>query len=323
LTVGEKLAFYHIAADSLTFSSIYAALGIGHWYTAKYLAVDKISIIKIIENHAFAAAFTTAIWLATSHFVLVRIFQFGEEYVNFLEASLVWRSVLGVLYYLITISFYHLQIMSEKLRDHTLNQAELQTLLKEAELRSLKFQVNPHFIFNSLNSINSLTITDPPKAGEMTIKLGNFLRYTLSKGEEKTSLLKEELASMKLYLEIERVRFGDRIEYEEKCDKTLDNLEVPSMILQPLFENAIKHGVYESISKIPICLNCASNGRFAKISLHNRFEEDSTSSQGEGIGLKNVRARLERMYNHTNLMDVEKSENDFTVTLFVPIQEVN
>jgi len=152
----------------------------------------------------------------------------------------------------------------------------MKTLVKEAELKSLKFQINPHFIFNSLNSINSLTMSDPQKAGAMTIKLSDYLRFTLSKNEKQKSKLKEEIDSTKLYLDIEKVRFGDKIEYVEEIQKKCLDVQVPSMILQPLFENAIKHGVYESLDKVGIKFSCSLNGDYLKVVVENEFDAEAS-----------------------------------------------
>ena len=138
-------------------------------------------------------------------------------------------------------------------------------MVKEAELKSLKYQINPHFIFNSLNSISSLTISDPQKAQEMTIKLSSFLRSTLSKNEKQKSKLSEEISNAKLYLDIEKVRFDDKFEFIEEVENACKDMEVPSMILQPLFENAIKHGVYESLEKVTIKMKCFSEKEYFKI----------------------------------------------------------
>jgi len=310
-----------IALDAVIFNGLFAALGICLWYVCKYQAFDRQRFFKIVENHAFASLLASAIWLGAGYVLIAYVFMPPPDYVAWLKASMVWRGLMGVLYYFITIAFYHLFILSNRLREKAVKEAELQTLVKEAELRSLKFQVNPHFIFNSLNSINSLTMTDPEKAGEMTVKLGEYLRYTLSKGEEKTSLLRDELDSMRLYLDIEKIRFGDKIDYREHCPKPCGDVDVPSMILQPLFENAVKHGVYESLKPVPIRFECERNGSFLKLSLTNSVEPGSVSVKGEGIGLRNVRGRMERMYNHANLLDIVEEEGKFCVRLFVPIQE--
>ncbi|MCH7754768.1 histidine kinase [candidate division KSB1 bacterium] len=307
--------------DSLVFNLLYAALALNFWYMCKSISTENLKILKLIENHGAAAAFSSLIWLGLSYALLMNIFPVEENYRFFLRGSLVWRIVIGVLFYFLSVSFYYVYIYSVNFKEQLIKEAELKTLVKEAELKSLKFQINPHFIFNSLNSINSLTMSDPQKAGAMTIKLSDYLRFTLSKNEKQKSKLKEEIDSTKLYLDIEKVRFGDKIEYvEEIQDKCLD-VQVPSMILQPLFENAIKHGVYESLEKVGIKFSCSLNGDYLKVVVENEFDAEASIQKGEGIGLRNIRERLEKIYSKGNLLKVEKESNVFRVKLFIPIAE--
>jgi len=206
-----------------------------------------------------------------------------------------WRILIGSLFYFLIVSLYYLYIYSVNTKQQLIKESELKALVNEAELRSLRFQINPHFIFNSLNSINALTLSEPSKAGEMTIKLSDYLRTTLAKNETQKNSLREELLAAKLYLEIEKIRFGNKIEYYESIHEACLDHPVPNMLLQPLFENAIKHGVYESIEPVPITLNCETNGSFLKIS-------------------------LKRMYNHKNLLNIEKDDGAFKVTVFIPVE---
>ena len=305
--------------DSLVFNLLYAAFALSFWYMCKSISIENLKILKLIENHGAAAAFSSLIWFGLSYALLMNIFPVEENYRLFLRGSLVWRIFIGVLFYFLSVAFYYVYIYSVNFKKQLLKEAELKTLVKEAELKSLKFQINPHFIFNSLNSINSLTMSDPQKAGEMTIKLSDYLRFTLSKNEKRKTKLKEEIDSIKLYLDIEKVRFGDKIEYvEEIQDKCLD-AQVPSMILQPLFENAIKHGVYESLETVGIKFSCSLNGDYLKVVVENEYDPETSTQKGEGIGLKNIRERLEKTYSKGNLLKIEKESNVFRVKLFIQI----
>jgi LytS/YehU family sensor histidine kinase len=203
-----------------------------------------------------------------------------------------------------------------------LKEAELNALVKDAELRSLKYQINPHFIFNSLNSISSLTLSNPTRAQEMTIKLSSFLRGTLSKNEKQKNKLSEEINNAKLYLEIEKIRFEDKLEFTEEIGEECGSIEVPSMILQPLFENAVKHGVYESTEKINIILRCKHENEYIRITVENNFDPDAIPKKGAGIGIKNIQNRLKLIYNQDNLVKVEKGSTTFKVNIFIPVQKV-
>jgi LytS/YehU family sensor histidine kinase len=155
----------------------------------------------------------------------------------------------------------------------------------------------------------------------MTINLSTFLRKTLKSNEVQKSRLTDELANAKLYLEIEKVRFGDKFTYTEEISDECCNLEVPSMILQPVFENAIKHGVYESIEPVNIDFKCEDQIDYMKITIKNDFDEEAVSHKGEGIGMSNIQSRLRMIYNQENLLKFSKKDGIFTVTIFIPKNE--
>ena len=200
-----------------------------------------------------------------------------------------------------------------------IKESELKTLVTEAELRSLKFQINPHFIFNSLNSMSALTEIDPKRAKSMILKLAEFLRFILATNEKEKNTLREELKNIKLYLEIEKVRFEDKFDYTEVIEDDCWSVEIPSMILQPLFENAIKHAVYETLDKVTLSLNAKQENNYLNIVLENNYDESSTPRKGTGVGLRNIEERLQLIYREANLMEVKKGNGNFRVSLFFPI----
>ena len=200
-----------------------------------------------------------------------------------------------------------------------IKESELKTLVTEAELRSLKFQINPHFIFNSLNSMSALTEIDPKRAKSMILKLAEFLRFILATNEKEKNTLREELKNIKLYLEIEKVRFEDKFDYTEVIEDNCWSVEIPSMILQPLFENAIKHAVYETLDKVTLSLNAKQENNYLNIVLENNYDESSTPRKGTGVGLRNIEERLQLIYREANLMEVKKGNGNFRVSLFFPI----
>jgi LytS/YehU family sensor histidine kinase len=225
-----------------------------------------------------------------------------------------------MLYYLIIVAVIYVIIYYGNFQEKVLKEAELKALVKEAELKSLKYQINPHFIFNALNSISALTLTEPELARKMTIDLSSFLRKTLSSNEIQKSSLINELKNAKLYLDIEKIRFGDKFIYQEELDEDCTSIEVPSMILQPIFENAIKHGVYESIEPVTINFKCEELDEYMKITITNNYDKDAVPHKGEGIGMTNIQSRLRMLYNQDNLLKFSKNDGIFTVTIFIPLE---
>ncbi len=317
--LGVNLTF--AAIEAVVFNTMYLAIGVSLWYTASYNSIENYSPAKIVTNHFSAAVITSALWVGGSYFLLTSLIISDKPYKDLLYHSIIWRFLIGILFYSVITAINYVIIYYNSFQNKLLREAELNTYVKEAELKSLKYQINPHFIFNSLNSISSLTMTNPDKAREMTIKLSQFLRSTLSKNEKQKSRLTEEIANAKLYLEIEKVRFEERLEFEETIEKYCSEIEVPSMILQPLFENAVKHGVYESIDKVVISLKCSLEKEYLRLTVANNFDPESVSSKGEGIGLKNIKSRLKLIYNQENLLVSKKENNRFTVDIFIPLPQ--
>jgi len=307
-------------ADSLVFNLFYALFGLSFWYSIKYVSLEKFTVFKILSNHVTAAVISSILWVVISAWMLSKIFVLNDNYTNFLFTSLVWRFFIGILFYAIIISLYYVMLYYSNFQQKVLEEAELKTLVKEAELKSLKYQINPHFIFNSLNSISALTMAKPELAQEMTIKLSSFLRKTLSKNNNHFIPLEEEIANAKLYLDIEKIRFEDRFSYSETIDNNCSKIQVPSMILQPLFENSIKHGLHESAEFIKINLSCRKNNMYFEIVVENNFDENSTSKKGEGIGLSNIKNRLEKIYKQKNLLKIVSTKGIFKVIIFIPLE---
>jgi sensor histidine kinase YesM len=306
--------------DSLIFNLIYSTLALSYWYSIKYISLENFTVIKILTNHITAAVISSIVWIIAASWILSKIFDYNDNYTNFLFDSLIWRFFLGILFYTIIISIFYGMLYYSNFHNKILKEAELKGLVKEAELKSLKYQINPHFIFNSLNSISALTVVKPELAQEMTIKLSNFLRKTLKKNDNQFQALKEELDNAKLYLDIEKIRFEDKLVYSENFDEKCINIKVPSMILQPLFENAIKHGLHESINAVNIIFTCKKENDYVKITLENNFDADAVTKKGEGIGLTNIKSRLQKIYKQTNLLKIEKRNDNFKVTIYIPLQ---
>ncbi len=307
--------------DSFVYNFIYCLIGMGIWYPIQYINIDESSTGKIIQNHVITAMITSAIWVYSGYFILSNLYASDELYLQFLNNSIVWRFNIGIIYYSILVSLYYVIFYYRSFRTKLEKEHRLQTLVKEAELKSLKYQINPHFIFNSLNSISSLTISNPEKAREMSTNLSTFLRKTLATNEIQKIKLFEEVDNIKLYLEIEKVRFGERLDFVMNISERCEEHEIPNMILQPIIENAIKHGVYESLEKVTITFNCKLEGKFISITISNNFDPTSVSNIGEGIGLKNIRDRLILIYNRTDLISISKDSDLFQVSLQIPVHQ--
>ena len=304
--------------DSLIYNAIYAGIGLSVWYAVRYHDSSSRSSIDVLLYHVVTAAVALTAWLAGGYFLLMVSLPDFDSYKEFLEFSIPWRAISGVLIYSVMVLIYYLYINSEDRKFRMRKEAELQLKVREAEIDRLKAQINPHFLFNSLNSISSLTIDKSEDAREMLVKLSSFLRYSLEFKENELTNLPIELDHIRQYLEIEKVRFTDRLIFDFVIPDNCTECKVPNMILQPLFENAIKHGVYESLDPVLIKTDIRNEDGFLRISVNNTFDPEVPPRPGKGIGLKNVANRMSLIYQAENLIHINKTENSFEVILFIP-----
>ncbi|MDE3213487.1 MAG: histidine kinase [Bacteroidota bacterium] len=197
--------------------------------------------------------------------------------------------------------------------------ADAEKLEKEAELFKLRRQLQPHFLFNSLNSISSLIGTQPEKARHMIQQLSDFLRGSLKKDEQQWSSLEEEFQYLRLYLDIEKVRFGHRLQTEIRYPDEVLACKIPSMLLQPVMENAIKFGLYDTTGEVRISLEALSEEGYLKIIVTNPFDpETSQPLKGTGFGLSSIKRRLYLLFARNDLLQTSREDTHFITTLLIP-----
>ena len=199
---------------------------------------------------------------------------------------------------------------------------DAEKLSKEAELYKLRQQLQPHFLFNSLNSISALIVSDPSQARNMIHQLSDFLRTTLRKEEEQWVRMEEELQSLELYLEIEKVRFGHRLSTSIVKDENSLQMMIPPMLLQPVVENAIKFGLYDTTDAVTIYISVQTENDALKVIVQNPFDpETSGPRHGTGFGLNSVKRRLYLLFARTDLVETKAIDHVFTTTINIPRHE--
>ena len=209
---------------------------------------------------------------------------------------------------------------SEEEQQNRQRQADAEKLSKEAELFKLRQQLAPHFLFNSLNSISALTGSQPEQARKMIQQLSDFLRGNLKKEEQQWIPLSEELQYLELYLDIEKVRFGHRLDAQIDLDEAAPRARVPTMLLQPIVENAIKFGLYDTTEKVTIVIRARNQGDYILISVQNPFDPETTRpKKGTGFGLSSIQRRLYLLFARTDLLETRiENENLFITTVKIP-----
>lgn len=263
--------------------------------------------------------FLTILWLILTKLFLRLALGEYEGYSNLLQHSLSIRFSIAFLLLgcitLISILWYNQQEQKEKEDRKT----DAEKLAKEAELFKLRQQLQPHFLFNSLNSINALIGSRPVEARKMVQQLSDFLRGTIRKEETQWVTFSEELQYLQLYLDIEKVRFGNRLATVIDMDESTEELKIPTLLLQPIVENAIKFGLYDTTGETIIRLYAKREGDDLVIRVENPFDpETSSPKQGVGFGLQSVQRRLYLLFARTDLLVTNAKENIFTTIVKVP-----
>ena len=304
--------------DAIIFNILYSILGLVLWYAIRFAQPKNPSFSTLMIYQVTFLAVLLIVWAGSSYSLLRVIFPARLKYLDFLDNSIPWRLISGTFFYLLLVLVYYLVIYYYNLQEKTKAEGRLNEMVRESELNLLKSQINPHFLFNSLNSISSLTITNPEQAREMTIKLSDFLRYSVSMGNNRFSTLGKELEHIRKYLDIEKVRFGKKLQYDFSIDKDCLECEIPVMILQPLYENAVKHGVYESTGEVTVQTSTVAKNGYLEIQIINDFEPGTPSRKGTGIGLANIRERMKLIYKEEQLLTTQIKNNKFEVLLILP-----
>lgn len=301
---------------------IYAFVCLSAWYTCRGNPLERSSITSLILAHGIAAVIASGFWVLAARAVaavLSRVNGFAAIDPKVAKsAALVFG--LGVLFYLLAVGLFYVLIAIEASRHAEQRMLEARVLARDAELRALKAQVNPHFIFNSLHSISALTSSDAAKAREMCILLGDFLRRTLGLGEKDLIPLEEELALVRSFLSVEKVRFGARLDMQEQVDaKSLDCF-VPPLLLQPLVENAVVHGISNLVDGGWVRLIIQAERESLLIVVENQWDSEAPKKRRNGLGLENVRRRLATAFGGRATMGVTSDGDAFRVMLSLPAE---
>jgi two-component system LytT family sensor kinase len=237
-------------------------------------------------------------------------FAFGF-YIDLIIALLIVIAVHALLYY-------------QSFRASELAQSSLKTQLAQVQLRALKMQLHPHFLFNTLHSISSLILEDPPKANSMIARLGDFLRLTLENSEQQSVTLKEETEFLRCYLDIEQVRFGDRLTVAFQLEPQTLSAQVPHLILQPVVENAIQHAIAPRAARGHITSEAKRLNGLLRVAISDNGPGISSTANLLGkkcVGLTNVRTRLQQIYGSGFRFELmNASDGGLTVVIEIPFE---
>lgn len=276
-------------------------------------------------RYVYVAILTTVIaglWLLLTLVILRAIFPADGVYLQWLSDTAPVRFALGWLLLMGTgfLSFFLYEM--EDQRQALARKDAAEKLAREAELYKLRQQLQPHFLFNSLNSINALVSIRPEEARQMIQQLSDFLRGTLKREDQSWIPLREELQYLQLYLDIEQVRFRHRLSTEVVTDPGAGEFHIPPMLLQPAVENAIKFGLYDTTDAICIRIHAWTERDVLFVSITNPFDTDMPAAdrKGTGFGLNSISRRLYLLFARQDLLETKTEGNIFTTLIKVPQQ---
>jgi two-component system sensor histidine kinase AlgZ len=300
----------------------YAFVCLSAWYTCRGMPLGKYTLPQMTVRHTLAALVAAGLWILAARVLVVELSELNTFHgldKRFLGAIPVLIGT-GILLYMLSATSYYVFLAVLASREAEARAIVAQVLARDAELKALKAQVNPHFLFNSLNSISALTTSDAPKAREMCILLGDFLRRTLGLGEKLAIPLEEEMSLIHAYLAVEKIRFGARLRMEENIEKDALGVEVPPLLLQPLVENAVAHGIANLVEGGWIRLNVKRQNGQLLIVVENQFDPEAPARRRNGVGLVNVRQRLETRYGKNASFEVKAEGESFRVAIAIPTE---
>ena len=294
-----------------------AAMALAGYVILNMVRFYNLRYAKFTIMLAWAVALALAAVFA-SRYLLGQFFYDDAFYLEVLTQSLIIRltfaSLLMILIGMIGGVYFYLKEAQES----DLRKTESEKLVKDAELSRLRQQLQPHFLFNSLNSVSALIGTRPEEARKMIQQLSDFLRGTVRKDDHHLVSLDEEMNHLQLYLEIEKVRFGHRLNTDIEIPSDARASQMPSLLLQPVVENAIKFGLYDTLEPITILLRAGITDNHLVVRVENPFDPQTTQPKGTGFGLTSVQRRLYLLYARNDLLTTRTSDNTFITEIKIP-----
>ena len=320
--VGQELALWQGALLLvLPPTLLYSFVCLATWYPCQANPVPQTPAVRVLVVHLAAAMLTSGLLLLVGQgwiSLFGRLDRFASV-ADLLRSRALFFFVAGVLVYSLAAALHYLLLAFEDSRRAEIRELELRAVAREAELEAFRTQIDPHFIFNCLNSISSLCGTDPDGARRAAIRLGDFLRASLKLAANETIPLAEEQRLATAYLDVERIRFGDRLTYEDRLSPACLEQLVPALVLQPLLENALKHGIAHLVEGGTVRIGAEADGETMRIHVVNPCDPDRPRVPSLGIGLTNVRNRLRLLYDGRATLTTRDLGDSFHVDIVLPL----
>lgn len=300
-------------------------------YLSEKFFIERGRVKRNLAIHLLAGSAISLLQLSV--FIFVRQWLLGNPQKTFsfstdFQKLFVGEFHVNLLIYWIVVGIWHLRLINRRYLERererarlALSTARLETNLAEARLDALKMQLHPHFLFNTLNSISVLMTDDAKAANRMLVRLSELLRVALKSESSQEISLKDELEFLRGYLEIEQIRFQDRLTVDFAIEKETLEARVPNLILQPLVENAIRHGIAPLSEAGKITIETRRENGFVELAVSdNGAGFDDSPAKSNGIGLKNTRERLEKLYGERQRLEIISKPSGWQVKLRIPFR---
>ncbi len=291
-------------------------------FSCRTASLSRTPVWRVLAIHVTAAVILTFFWVHVGRIIAREMDAasgWSGTYSEYTQKTEMLYAA-GIFYYLLSVAVQYALIAQSASQEAQERAAESSVRAREAELSALKAQINPHFLYNSLNSISALTSIDPARAREMCVSLADFLRLTLGMGEKAVIPLREEVGLLEKYCAIEKVRFGERLTVKEEIQEEAKECLLPPLLLQPLFENAVVHGIAQMPEGGWIRLQASRNDTRMSLTVENSWDPEAGSSRKNGVGLKNVQRRLEARYGNEAQLQASAEDEVFRVRLSFPAE---
>jgi two-component system sensor histidine kinase AlgZ len=309
-------------ALAIPLTLLYGTICLSSWYLCRVFPLERTRWAQLLILYVIAGLLTSSLWILIGNgwvIGLERLDLFAPMSKRFISITPFLVGI-GVVLFTLTVAVHYLIITFEATKEAEQRELESRILAQEAELKALRAQINPHFLFNSLNSISALTTQNPSGARAMTLRLADFLRKSMRLGAQEMIRLEEEFSLSVNFLEIEQIRFGSRLKVEQEMDDLCRTCLVPPLILQPLTENAVHHGIARLVDGGTIRLGAEWRGSVLHVSVENPTDPDHPRAKKSGVGLDNVRKRLNALYGADARLLTEEKEGCFRAEIAIPAQ---
>jgi len=307
---------------SLPLAVLFGFQSLGSWYLVRVLPSDSTPLVRLASSWITATLLSVGAWVGVgllwASYLMRNDPLSVERRAEILLSSALLLTVVGLLGVVVAVLGFYLLAAFERSRNAERRALGASLLAREAELKALKAQLDPHFLFNSLNSVAALIGTDAKAARRMCFLLSGFFRKSLTLGRRESIPLAEEIFLAETFLAIEEVRFGERLRTHFSVDEDALSLAVPPLVLQPLVENAVHHGIAHLVEGGEIRVVARRDGGHLVLEVSNPCDPERPESRGAGVGVVNVRARLAALHPERSRLDLEAGADRYRAVVTLP-----